>query len=118
MTYTWKLNEAHDLQVRHGSIGVVYGADEVRQRIAIALQHYWQEYFLNVQDGVPWYEVLLGTKSKKTVEAIIRRNILDVPGVVGISYLNIIKTGRDWAISTTVEIYTGEVVNISLEGEM
>ena len=89
MAFTWLLNSNHDLSIKNGKLRIVYGADEVKQRILVALRHYYQEYFLDVPDGVPWYEVILGSKDKKTAELIIRRKILEVPGVVGIASLNV-----------------------------
>lgn len=103
MAFTWKLNGSHDLGITsRGKLEIVYGPDEVKQRILVALRHYWQEYFLNVQDGVPWYEVILGSKNKKTVELIIRRAILEVPGVIGIVALDVITSTT---ISRHLEIY-------------
>jgi len=84
MPFTWQLNGNNDIQIENGRFLTVAGTDEVKQRILVALQHFYQEYFLDVPDGVPWYEVILGSKNKKVVELILRKKILEVPGVVGI----------------------------------
>lgn len=89
MSFTWALNGNNDLSIKNGKLRQVYGPDEVKQRILVALRHYYQEYFLDVPDGIPWYEVILGSKDKKTAELIVRRKILEVPGVVGIASLNV-----------------------------
>ena len=105
MSFTYALNNFHDLTILNGGIKFVSGADEVRQRILVALNHYWQEYFLNVPNGVPWYEILLGSKEKKMVESILRRTVLDVPGVIGILSLQTVSgTNRSWSIYLTTEV--------------
>lgn len=67
-----------------GRLQTVTGAEEVKQRIFIALQHNWKEYFLNVPAGIPWKELILGSKLPKLAKTLIRKTILDVPGVVSI----------------------------------
>lgn len=83
MPFTWKLVNG-DLSIRNGRLQTVAGAEEVKQRVLVAYRHYWEEYFLNVPDGVPWYEVILGSKDLRTAELILRRQGLEVPGVVSI----------------------------------
>ncbi len=118
MAYTWALNpENNDLIIgRDNKLIGVYGADEVRQRILVSLQHLYQEYFLNVPAGMPWYELILGSRDKQMVDSLIRRAVLDVPGVVGIvSYKLEIPSSsnpRDYAIYMTVEVYGTEGPNI------
>ena len=120
MPFTWELNIYHDLSIRNGKLRVVYGPDEIKQRILVALRHYWQEYFLDVPDGIPWYEVILGSKDKKTVELIIRRKILEVPGVIGIAALTVrysADVSRQIEIYGTVEVeaYEGTIQPLSLQ---
>jgi len=86
MTWTLNLDQfSHDLQIVNGKFVRVNGAQEVRQRVKVAIWHYIQEYFLNVPNGVPWYEQILGRKSGTLiVSKILRRRILTTPGVVRI----------------------------------
>ena len=86
MPFTYALNDRYnDMSIgSDGKLATIHGAEEVRQRVIIALRHYWREYFLNVPVGVPWYELILGSKDKKQAEALIRRAVLEVPGVVSI----------------------------------
>jgi len=120
MPFTLALNGNHDLSITsRGKFALIYGPDEVKQRILVALRHYWQEYFLNVQDGVPWYEVILGSKNKKTIELIIRRSILDVPGVIGIVSLEVqlsTTITRQLEIYGTVEVqkYEGTLNTVAM----
>lgn len=86
MTWTWAVNPMNnDLFInKAGRLQTVAGAQEVKQRILIALQHFWEEYFLNVPDGVPWDELILGSKDIKLTEGVLRQAILSVPGVAAI----------------------------------
>lgn len=110
MALTWTLTDGgRDLVIRSGRLAVVTGAEEVRQRILTTLLHHWQEYFLNIPAGLPWYELILGSKDRKTVEAIIRMAILSVPGVLSLPALQLVWEGR---ASRELEIYfTAEVRN-------
>jgi hypothetical protein len=84
--WTLKLDQfTHDLKIKGGKFERVRGADEVRQRVKVALWHYIEEYFLNIPNGVPWYEQILGRKSGAgIVSHILRRKILATPGVIRI----------------------------------
>jgi hypothetical protein len=96
MAFTLALDlERNDLQIdSRGNFRYVYGPDEVKQRIIVSLQHSWQEYFLNVYSGVPWYESILGSKDLRTVELIIRREVLNVPGVI-----SVVKSTCEWDLT-------------------
>ena len=113
MSFTWKLNSRHDLSInRRGQLETVYGEEEVKQRILVSLRHFYQEYFLNVPNGVPWYESILGSKNKKAAESIIRRKILEVPNVVGIAALTISSES-----DRTIEIF-GSVEVLGFQGSL
>ena len=98
MSMTWGISlDYHDLVVdTGGTLLKVYGAEEVRQRILVSLLHHWEEYFLNVPAGVPWYQLILGSKDKKMVETILRRRVLEVPGVASILDFQLV-----WPSTTT-----------------
>ena len=87
MSYTLKLDPfSHDLTINsNGNFNRIAGAEEVRQRVKVALYHQQQEYFLNVPNGVPWYDELLGLKGgRSTLSNSIRKKILETPGVIRI----------------------------------
>jgi hypothetical protein len=101
---------------KNGKLLTTTSAQEVKQRILIALQHQYQEYFLNVPDGVPWYEVILGSKDKRTVESLIRSAILGAPLVLSVINLQIVwpsptrERGLDF--TAIVEVYGERGVEI------
>lgn len=106
MAFTWALDGRHDLVISNGRLTTVGGTNEVRQRILVSLLHHWGEYFLNVQGGVPWKEVILGSKDKKLVVSIIRRAILNVPGVIGVVQLDFVRGSslRHYDLYAVVEV--------------
>lgn len=124
MSFTFVLNGRYNdvLIGIDGKLQLIYGVEEVRQRVIIALQHYWEEYFLNVIDGVPWYELILGSKDKKQVEMLIRAAILDVPGVVSIVALSVsFSENRQYSIDARIEASGQDgpsIENISIELEL
>jgi hypothetical protein len=116
MAFTWALNDLNwDLSIKYGKLVPISGADEVKQRILVTLWHYWEEYFLNVPAGVPWYELILGSKDKKMVEALLRKTILSVPGVISIQNFFIQDPAgymRDYAIFADVEVIGNQIVSL------
>lgn len=105
MTFTWTINDGYnDIIIDHkGKLAKIKGSSEVRQRVIIALRHYWQEYFLNVPAGVPWYELILGSKDTKQAELLIRDAVLKVPGVISIININSIAS-KDRHVSFNIRI--------------
>lgn len=109
MAMTFALNPSYnDITIgRDGKLAIIYGAEEVRQRIIIAVRHYWREYFLNVPAGVPWYELILGSKDLQQSEFLLRRTVLEVPGVVSIINFDSSFSGRVFSLDMVVEV-TGQ----------
>ena len=105
MTMTFKIDpERNDLVITAGKLTKVSSADEVVQRIRTTLQHHWGEYFLNIPGGVPWYDLILGGKDIKMYETIIRKIVLDVPGVVSLVSFSTSFKNRHLDIYMSVEV--------------
>jgi hypothetical protein len=111
MAFTWSVLSNHDLSIRSGSLVIAAQAEEVRQRVLITLLHHWQEYFLNVPAGLPWYEFILGNKDHKLVGQLLRKTILKVPGVYSVInfQLDFTNASREFAIYADVETEYGIV---------
>lgn len=113
MSFTLKLDVfSHDLSInKSGKFLRVSGSDEVRQRVKIALYHYQKEYFLNIPNGVPWHDGLLGLKGdKNTLSNTIRKKILQVPGVIRIAEfrLNYNSASRSCSPYAKIVVQKGE----------
>lgn len=116
MTFTWTIDDGYnDIIIdRKGKLAKIKGSSEVRQRAIIALRHYWQEYFLNVPAGVPWYELILGSKDTKQAELLIRDAVLKVPGVISIININSI-VSKDRHVSFNIRIEVQGIRGPSIE---
>lgn len=86
------------------SLQMVYGAPEVQQRIRIALMHFYGEYFLNRQNGIPWYTDVLGSKNLGNVAVLFRSAIMKVPGVLKIEKFNVLYADRKLTLSITAQV--------------
>ena len=108
MTWTLAVDPIqYDLVINpSGRLQTTHGTDEVRQRIIIALLHLYGEYFLNSQSGMPYYEIILGSKDTSILETLARQTILDVPNVISIVSLNMDFNGkiRFVALAAQVEV--------------
>ena len=111
---TWSLlldNTRKDIVIANGTFTLVTGFDEIRQRIEITLQHFFGEYFLNILDGTPWYESILGQSADAgTINTLLRNRVLSVPGVVRIDRLvaSFDGTTREYSVTMTgVELQVG-----------
>lgn len=106
MSWTLKLDSiSHDLSISGGKFLTTFGADEVRQRVKIALYHYFNEYFLNIKKGVPWHGEVFGAKNGKNILSnILRKKILEVPGVIRIITFSLSYSAKTRNYSVTTQI--------------
>lgn len=109
MAYSLKLDHfSHDLMIKKGSLQLVSGSDEVRQRIKVSLWHHKGEYFLNPESGMSWYSEILGFKpSNATLVNIIRDATLEVPGVLNVDNISLNRVGRSVSISIICRVQKG-----------
>lgn len=72
------------------------GVDEVAQTVKTRLHLFYGEYFRDITDGTPWWEVILGKGgSLSSKEAAIKNRIVRTEGVVRLT-----------SFSTTFDINT------------
>lgn len=57
--------------------------EEILQKIKIRLRFFKEEWFLNTDHGIPYFQDILGSKNldNNILESIFRKAILDVEGV-------------------------------------
>jgi hypothetical protein len=115
MSFTRALNPlTGDIFLSKGKFVYVAGAEEVRQRILVTLQHFYKEYFLKPANGIPWYNLdnrndspgLLGSKDVFNAEMTLREAVARVPGVrpSGTTNLEVTFANRKMTVSMTVEV--------------
>jgi hypothetical protein len=93
-----------------GSVGIT-GIDGVAQLVAIALRLFKEEWFLNLNKGMPWFQEIFGEKlDEPLVRKRIAEIVLAVPGVTGITSLNLsfVSSARQLTITLTVRTAFGD----------
>lgn len=81
----------------------------VAQRLRIRLLSFQEEWFLDQEYGVPYFQRLLGQKpTKSATDLIFQQEILDVNGVKEITYFSSTFQNRIYSLSFRVRVVTGE----------
>lgn len=73
----------HDIEIVDGDF-VITPSEQVsiRQRIIIKLLSFQGNWFLDSEEGLPWFQSILGkNRSKETIDTIFKRAILSTEGV-------------------------------------
>ncbi|PZT35153.1 hypothetical protein A7X93_00680 [Stenotrophomonas maltophilia] len=119
MSLDLKLNAVHDLAVDGTNVVLVDGASRVRQQVKVTLMTRFGEYFLDVTFGVPYLEsILVKRPNRSEIEAVLRQRINDVPGVTGVTrmQLNIDRERRQLEVSFQANTDEGLIADtITLE---
>lgn len=107
------LGKDKDLVFVNGECPIVQErAEVVAQRLTIRLRTLYQEWFLNVDYGVPYLEKILGHKVKKTtVDAIIQEQIYKERGVSEIVSFTSRMVNRDYSCQFRVRTDSGETTS-------
>lgn len=84
----------------------------VAQAVATRLLLNQGEWFLNSQEGTPWFTDVLGTGTAARYDQAIRRRILGTQGVKSITAYSSVRVGRRLTVTTMVDTIYG-VVNIA-----
>ncbi len=98
----------------------VTGNDEVLQRVRTRLRREYGEWFLNTEEGIPWFgengNGILGSKYKRREEVLllIRRCITNTVGVKSIVKLNTTYQSGD----RSIDIYALLVLDNDVSAEL
>lgn len=87
MTMVRGLDKDGDIITR-GNV-FIHGRESVAQTIVTRLKLFLGEYHLDIRDGTPWFQSILGKNNNiNAVEAILRRRIRQTKEVVAILSFN------------------------------
>jgi hypothetical protein len=87
-----------------GSLVVVEGIQQIRERISARLKFFVGEWFLDLRQGVPYYrDVLLKSPNLPLVRSLFRRIVLDTPGVLSVAKLDVVVDGASRQAQVTFE---------------
>ena len=107
------LDQNGDLALSGGDLVLITGAEEVAQRIRIRLRLFLGEWFLAPEEGMPYWQRILGHRiTRPALLSIFRQAIQDTEGVASIESLSADVDGarRSVRISFRVTTDTGAVV--------
>lgn len=86
------LDSTGDIVTRGVQFFSGYSAEEVAQNVRTRLKLFTNEWFLNINEGTPWFDSasspgILGknTRTAASREAVIRRRIFLSPGMAGMT---------------------------------
>jgi len=105
-----KLNEqTGDLVIANGDLSLTTGADATKQRLSQRLKAFVGEWFLDLSDGTPYFQQILGQKiaNLNDIEAIFIERISNTPGVIEVLSFEMSYDRQDRAL-----IVSGEVRSI------
>lgn len=81
------------------------GLPAIAQGIRITLRMFKGEWFLNLDEGVPWYQDILGKKyNNAQLLDILRKRIVVVPGVASIASLTATWDGATRTVTVNFEV--------------
>jgi len=76
------LSTDHDIFFVDGVLQTCEDGEAVAQRVRQHIEFYQGEWFLNTDDGVPWFQLIyVEPFNRALAETILKTVILDVPGV-------------------------------------
>ena len=110
---TLALNSENDLYFTKNRLTILTGANtdqEILQRIKIRLKFFKDEWFLNSEHGLPYFENILGTKNidLNILESIFREQLLDIEGVK-----SVIESSVDYNASNRQILYAFSIASVS-----
>lgn len=109
-----------DLDLLSGDLALTSGKDTIDQHIRANLRAYKGEWFLNLDDGIPYYQdVFKKNQSPIVIDAIFKEAILKTTGVIEltefeIQYDNVL---RKLVLNFAVNTFEGEINFNGLEVE-
>lgn len=99
----------NDIVIENGDLVWVRGLDAVVQACRIAMQMFREEWFLNLDVGLPYWQSILGQKPAIAQEALtiyVRSELMLVEGVVDVTKLQVTYDRATRAMSVTWQVDT------------
>lgn len=102
-----KLDENNDLVFGHGSTDYyINNAESVGLSVFSRLRLILGEWFLDLDEGTPWIDGILGKTNRNTINYVITNRILETPNVTGIEDYNVDIDSNNRIVNITVTINT------------
>ena len=84
----------------------------VAQAVTTRLKLWLSEWFLDINEGMPWVQGVLGKRDKAAADSTIREYILNTQGVLSIlSYNSVLNSDdRKLSLSVTIDTIYGKIM--------
>lgn len=110
------LDSQHDIILQDRDLRLTAEAEDVAQRLTIALQFLSEEWFLDTTKGVPFTQTIIeaGANDIETLSAIFRSNINRVEGVTKINALELSFAGDDRILTIALTVNDSVSVEVAI----
>lgn len=84
------------------------------------LRMFFGEYFLDITDGLPWFQAVLGKNPQGVAEQAIKQAIITSPGVIALTSFsfNSDRDTRSITVDASVIDVNNELIRVLLEGNI
>jgi hypothetical protein len=103
------LDATGNLVIENGDLVLVRGIDGVAQSCRIALQMFEEEWFLDLDVGIPYFQEILGHKADVAVRAAavaFTAELLAVSGVIAVTQMDVEQVPRTRGLKVTWRVRT------------
>ncbi len=100
----------------NGRLQLVTGVEEIAQKLDVSLSLFWNEWVLNAEAGVQWFErVFVKNPNLGELQLFFRKAILEVPGIRTIETLTLDLDTATRALTITIKCktVTDEVIDFN-----
>lgn len=107
-----------DLLLSSGDLQLVTGAASIVSDVRARLQFFRGEWFLDESKGLPYFQfILTKAPSLPTVQALLRAELMDTPGITDVLELKLIRdpSTRRLSASFRATADTGQLVTDTVE---
>lgn len=100
-------DDTWDLYLESGNLVISSGHDAARQAVNYRLRLFMGEWFMDENEGVPyWTQILIKNPNLPAIREIIRARIAATPGISEVLSISLEKdTGRTYSLSFKAKLY-------------
>lgn len=105
-----RLSSTGDYMFGYGNTSFVTDIEAVRQAIQTKLKLFEEEWWEDLNEGLPFFQQIAGTTNKNSMDLLVQARILETPNVTNIeSYSSSISSDRKYTATATVNTSYGAV---------
>lgn len=108
----FKIDSNNDIAIENNRFLLLDGPDAIGQNQKTNLKMYFGEWFLNTEEGVPWFQTILGKGSNPVVvDAVLKNAIASTPGTISIDdfTLDLDDATRELSLEYSATVQNGTV---------